>query len=72
MLPPSIEYKYGVTPLNDETVIPPLHLVPVLQQQVIQSLKKRPKLIVMDTMNFWMDIAMDDLKKTIAMKGNGE
>ena len=43
------------------------NLVPVLQQQVIQSLKKRPKLIVMDTMNFWMDIAMDDLKKTIAM-----
>ena len=31
MLPPSIEYKYGVAPLNAETVIPPLHLVPVLQ-----------------------------------------
>ena len=43
------------------------NLVPALQQQVINSLKKRPKLIVMDTMNFWMDIAMDDLKKTISM-----
>jgi sugar/nucleoside kinase (ribokinase family) len=27
---------------------------------------KRPKLIAMDTMNFWMDIALDDLKKTMA------
>jgi sugar/nucleoside kinase (ribokinase family) len=27
----------------------------------------RPKLIVMDTMNFWMDIAMDDLKVTLGM-----
>ena len=28
---------------------------------------KRPKLIVMDTMNFWMDIAMDDLLETIKL-----
>jgi sugar/nucleoside kinase (ribokinase family) len=27
----------------------------------------RPKLIAMDTMNFWMDIALEDLKKTIKM-----
>jgi len=43
------------------------NLAPVVQQQVINGLTKRPKLIVMDTMNFWMDIMMDDLKKTIAM-----
>lgn len=43
------------------------NLAPVLQQQVINSLKNRPKLIAMDTMNFWMDIAMDDLKKTVSM-----
>ncbi len=43
------------------------NLAPVLQQQVINSLENRPKLIVMDTMNFWMDIAMDELKKTVAM-----
>ncbi len=43
------------------------NLAPVIQQKVIKSLKKRPKLIVMDTMNFWMDIAMDELKKTIAL-----
>ena len=43
------------------------NLVPKVQQQVIQQLKKRPKLIVLDTMNFWMDIAMADLKETLAM-----
>lgn len=43
------------------------NLVPAVQQKVMAQLTKRPKLIVLDTMNFWMDIAMDDLKKTIAM-----
>lgn len=43
------------------------NLVPKVQQQVIQQLKNRPKLIVLDTMNFWMDIAMNDLMETIAM-----
>lgn len=43
------------------------NLVPAIQQKVIMSLRKRPKLIVMDTMNFWMEVAMDDLLKTIAM-----
>jgi sugar/nucleoside kinase (ribokinase family) len=42
------------------------NLVPAVQQKVISQLKNRPKLIVLDTMNFWMDIALDDLKKTIA------
>ena len=43
------------------------NLVPKVQQQVIAQLKRRPKLIVLDTMNFWMDIAMGDLLETIAM-----
>jgi sugar/nucleoside kinase (ribokinase family) len=38
------------------------NLMPKLQLNVIQELKKRPKLIVMDTMNFWMESAMADLK----------
>jgi sugar/nucleoside kinase (ribokinase family) len=38
------------------------NLMPKLQLSVIKQLKQRPGLIVMDTMNFWMDIAMDDLK----------
>lgn len=43
------------------------NLAPKVQSSVIERLKKRPKLIVMDTMNFWMDIAMEDLKTTIKM-----
>ena len=41
------------------------NLTPAVQMQVIKRLKNRPKLIVMDTMNFWMEIAMDDLKKVL-------
>ncbi|MCB0395551.1 MAG: sugar kinase [Flavobacteriales bacterium] len=43
------------------------NLAPAIQRQVIEQLKNRPKLIVMDTMNFWMDIAMDELRKTLTM-----
>jgi len=42
------------------------NLQPDVQMRVIEQMNKRPKLIIMDTMNFWMDIAMDSLKKTIA------
>lgn len=41
------------------------NLMPKLQLSVINQLTVRPKLIVMDTMNFWMDIAMDDLKEVL-------
>jgi len=43
------------------------NLTPQVQQTVIKRLRNRPKLIVMDTMNFWMDIAMDDLLETIKL-----
>ena len=43
------------------------NLMPTIQISVINQLKTRPKLIVMDTMNFWMEIAMDELKKAISM-----
>ncbi len=43
------------------------NLSPLVQSTVITRLNKRPKLIAMDTMNFWMDIAMGDLEKTISM-----
>lgn len=43
------------------------NLVPAVQRSVIEQLKKRPKLIVMDTMNFWMETAIEDLRKTISM-----
>lgn len=43
------------------------NLTPIVQQTVINRLKKRPKLIVLDTMNFWMDIMMSDLLETIKL-----
>jgi sugar/nucleoside kinase (ribokinase family) len=43
------------------------NLAPAIQKSVIGQMAKRPKLIVLDTMNFWMDIALDELKQTIAL-----
>ncbi len=43
------------------------NLAPSTQISVIQQLKPRPRLIAMDTMNFWMDIAMPDLQKLLKM-----
>tara|TARA_B100001769_G_C22050975_1_gene564943 strand:+ start:84 stop:998 length:915 start_codon:yes stop_codon:yes gene_type:complete len=37
------------------------NLVPSVQQKVLDQMTKRPKLIVLDTMNFWMDNCWDDL-----------
>lgn len=42
------------------------NLIPAVQHSVIKQLKRRPKLVVMDTMNFWMETAMEDLEKVIA------
>jgi len=41
------------------------NLTPSVQMQVIEQMEKRPRLIAMDTMNFWMDTAMDSLKEVI-------
>ncbi len=43
------------------------NLTPQIQKQTIERLEKRPRLIVLDTMNFWMDVAMDDLKEVLKM-----
>jgi sugar/nucleoside kinase (ribokinase family) len=43
------------------------NLSPQVQRSVIERLTVRPKLVAMDTMNFWMDIALDELKKTMAL-----
>jgi len=42
------------------------NLMPSIQQKVLDQLHARPKLIVLDTMNFWMDHFWDDLM--IALK----
>lgn len=41
------------------------NLTPAVQLNVIKQLPKRPKLIALDTMDFWMQIALDDLHKVI-------
>ena len=41
------------------------NLMPSIQKKVLDQMKKRPKLIVLDTMNYWMDHFMDDLKESL-------
>jgi sugar/nucleoside kinase (ribokinase family) len=41
------------------------NLDPEVQIKVIDQLTTRPRLIVMDTMNFWMEIAMEKLKEVL-------
>ncbi len=43
------------------------NLSPRVQIDVIGQLKNRPRLIAMDTMNFWMESALDDLTKVLSM-----
>ncbi|MEP7319786.1 MAG: PfkB family carbohydrate kinase [Panacibacter sp.] len=43
------------------------NLMPGLQKKVIEQMNKKPKLIVLDTMNFWMEVALDDLKEVLTM-----
>lgn len=41
------------------------NMVPEIQYQTLKKLRNRPKFVMLDTMNLWMDIMMDDLKKVI-------
>jgi hypothetical protein len=40
------------------------NLVPAIQHSVIRQMKNRPRLVVLDTMNFWMETAMEDLENS--------
>jgi sugar/nucleoside kinase (ribokinase family) len=42
------------------------NLTPAIQTSVLDQLDGSQKLIALDTMNFWMDIAMDELKSVIS------
>ena len=50
---------------DDTTYLMLGNLAPVVQLQVLERLSNKPELVVLDTMNFWMDIAMADLKKVL-------
>lgn len=43
------------------------NLTPDIQISVIDQMKKKPKLVVLDTMNFWIDSALDKLKEAISL-----
>ena len=50
---------------KDAEVVMLGNLHPLVQKSVLNQMTKKPKLAILDTMNFWMDIAMDDLKAVI-------
>jgi len=41
------------------------NLHPLVQLSVLEQMVKKPKLVILDTMNFWMDCALDDLHTVI-------
>lgn len=41
------------------------NLTPAIQMQVIEQMESKPKFLALDTMNFWMDVAMDELKAVL-------
>jgi len=50
---------------KDAEVVMLGNLHPAVQNSVIDQMSVKPKMIILDTMNFWMDVALDDLKKVI-------
>ncbi|MFZ4634330.1 MAG: PfkB family carbohydrate kinase [Saprospiraceae bacterium] len=42
------------------------NLTPAVQLRVLEQLTRRPKLVMLDTMNFWMNTALDDLHRVLA------
>ncbi|MEL0651885.1 MULTISPECIES: PfkB family carbohydrate kinase [unclassified Algibacter] len=56
-----------VVPENykDAEVVMLGNLHPLVQSSVLDQMTVKPKLVVLDTMNFWMDIALEDLKNVI-------
>ena len=50
---------------KDAEVVMLGNLHPMVQMGVLNQMTKKPKLVVLDTMNFWMDCALEDLHKVI-------
>tara|TARA_R110002111_G_scaffold118347_2_gene180797 strand:+ start:2905 stop:3831 length:927 start_codon:yes stop_codon:yes gene_type:complete len=62
-----LEHFNPIVPENfrDSEVVMLGNLHPMVQQGVLDQMTKKPKLAILDTMNFWMDIALDDLLSVI-------
>jgi len=56
-----------VVPTNykDAEVVMLGNLHPLVQLSVLEQMEKKPKLVILDTMNFWMDCALEELKSVI-------
>lgn len=51
---------------KDAAVVMLGNLHPLVQMSVLEQMNTKPKLAILDTMNFWMDCALEDLHKVIA------
>ncbi|WP_299128516.1 PfkB family carbohydrate kinase [uncultured Winogradskyella sp.] len=62
-----LEHFNPVVPENykDAEVVMLGNLHPAVQMSVLNQMSTKPKLVVLDTMNFWMDCALEDLHHTI-------
>ena len=62
-----LEHFAPVVPENfkDADIVMLGNLHPLTQASVLDQMKHRPKLVVLDTMNFWMDIALNDLHEVM-------
>jgi len=62
-----LEHFNPVVPeeFKDSEIVMLGNLHPAVQMSVIKQMTKKPKLIVLDTMDFWMNIALDDLKAVL-------
>ncbi len=56
-----------VVPKNyrDAEIVMLGNLHPITQLSVIEQMEIKPKMVILDTMNFWMDNALEDLLKVI-------
>jgi sugar/nucleoside kinase (ribokinase family) len=63
-----LEHFNPVVPNNykDAEIVMLGNLHPLVQLGVLEQMTTKPKLVVLDTMDFWMNIALDDLKKVIS------
>jgi sugar/nucleoside kinase (ribokinase family) len=50
---------------KDADVVMLGNLHPMVQMSVLNQMTKKPKMVILDTMNFWMDCALEDLHKVI-------
>ncbi|CAL2102420.1 Ribokinase [Tenacibaculum sp. 190130A14a] len=62
-----LEHFQPVVPedFKDAGIVMLGNLHPLTQASVLDQMNERPKLVVLDTMNFWMDIALNDLHEVL-------